>query len=52
MPIRLPCVDDSRAVVSVCEWTPGREQDLARRLEADIEVERLGLEEIFMELHQ
>jgi ABC-2 type transport system ATP-binding protein len=45
-------VDDRRAVVSVCEWTPGREQDLARRLEADIEIERLGLEEIFLELHR
>lgn len=45
-------VEDSRAVVSVCEWTPGGEQALARRLEADVEVEPLGLEEIFVELHR
>jgi ABC-2 type transport system ATP-binding protein len=45
-------VDDSHAVVAVREWTPGGEQALARRLEADVEVEPLGLEEIFVELHR
>ena len=45
-------IDDSRAVVSVCEWTPGGEQALATRLKADVEVEPLGLEEIFLELHR
>jgi hypothetical protein len=45
-------VDDSHAVVSVRDWTTGSEQALARRLGAKVEVEPLGLEEIFVELHR
>ncbi len=40
------------ATLTVAEWQPDREQTLAKQLDADIEVEPLGLEEIFVELHR
>jgi ABC-2 type transport system ATP-binding protein len=45
-------VNGNTATVSVKEWNPDEKSALAARLQADIEVEPLGLEDIFMELHQ
>jgi ABC-2 type transport system ATP-binding protein len=44
--------DGASAIVTVSEWQPEDRDGLARALDADIEVERLGLEEIFVELHR
>ena len=41
----------SRVTALVGDWSPGRESELARRLNAEIVVENLGLEDIFVELH-
>jgi ABC-2 type transport system ATP-binding protein len=45
-------VDGNSATVSVKEWNADEKPTLAARLQSDIEVEPLGLEDIFMELHQ
>ena len=45
-------VEGATAVASVAEWQPDRREQIARDLDADVEIERLGLEEIFMELHR
>jgi hypothetical protein len=45
-------IDGRQAVVSVSGWEPAAEETLARRLDAHIDVEPLGLEEIFLELHR
>ena len=43
--------DATRATVVVSDWHADAAGDLARRLDADIEVENLSLEDIFVELH-
>lgn len=43
--------DGALATVVVGDWNPATEGALARRLEADISVENLSLEDIFVELH-
>lgn len=55
--LHIPCtlssrIEDRRATVSVSEWHPDQTDLLSRRLQADIEVERLSLEEIFLEVHR
>lgn len=48
----LSCRSDGlRATTVVKGWIPGTEQALQSRLDADITVENLGLEDIFVELH-
>jgi len=42
---------ESWTTVVACQWQAGAEVDLARRLNAEITVESLGLEDIFVELH-
>lgn len=44
-------VDGAGATVAVMRWQPTQRDALARRLDAQIEVENLGLEEIFLEMH-
>jgi ABC-2 type transport system ATP-binding protein len=44
-------IEGSSAVVAVNDWQPTQHAELAARLDASIEVEPLGLEEIFLELH-
>lgn len=44
-------VDGSSATVSVMRWQPAQRDALARRLDAQIDVEHLGLEDIFLEMH-
>jgi ABC-2 type transport system ATP-binding protein len=44
-------IEGSSAVVAVADWQSAQRAALAARLEATIEVEPLGLEEIFIELH-
>jgi ABC-2 type transport system ATP-binding protein len=43
--------DGLRATAVVSRWDPAAEAELARRLDAEITVENLGLEDIFVELH-
>jgi ABC-2 type transport system ATP-binding protein len=45
-------VEGSHATVAVGQWNPAARESLATRLHADIDVEPLGLEEIFIELHK
>ncbi|HEU4618227.1 MAG TPA: hypothetical protein VFV10_09305 [Gammaproteobacteria bacterium] len=45
-------VDGANAVVAAASWDAGQSADLAARLDADLEVESLGLEEIFLEMHR
>lgn len=45
-------VDGGRATVTVTHWESHRAAELARRFDADIDVEALGLEDIFLELNQ
>ncbi len=45
-------VDGSRATVAATHWTSERTAALAARLDADVEVESLALEDIFLELHR
>jgi ABC-2 type transport system ATP-binding protein len=45
-------IDGARATVAAARWTAERATALAARLEADVEVESLGLEDIFLELHK
>jgi ABC-2 type transport system ATP-binding protein len=40
------------ATASVAQWQPGLADELAKRLDASVEVEALGLEDIFLELHR
>ena len=44
-------VEGAHAVVAVTDWRPAAHAPLAERLDAVIEVEPLGLEDIFIELH-
>jgi ABC-2 type transport system ATP-binding protein len=44
-------IDGVWANVVVSRWDPASEVDLARRLDAQVSVENLGLEDIFVELH-
>ena len=44
-------VEGVRATVSVMQWNPGEREALATRLGANVEVEPLGLEDIFLEMH-
>lgn len=44
-------VEGVGATVSVMRWQPGQRDALARQLDAQIEVESLGLEDIFLEMH-
>jgi ABC-2 type transport system ATP-binding protein len=45
-------VSGNHATAAVCDWAPGAHDALAAALGASIEVEPLGLEEIFVELHR
>lgn len=45
-------IDGRNATVAVTKWRPAEERTLATRLNTKIEVETLGLEDIFLELHQ
>jgi ABC-2 type transport system ATP-binding protein len=45
-------VDGTRATVAAAHWRHDQSAALAQRLDADLEVESLGLEEIFVELHK
>jgi ABC-2 type transport system ATP-binding protein len=45
-------VDGSHATVAATHWTSERTAALAARLDADVEVESLALEDIFLELHR
>jgi ABC-2 type transport system ATP-binding protein len=45
-------VEGQVAQVTVAKWEPASTDALARRLDAAVEVEPLGLEEIFLELHR
>ncbi len=45
-------VDGFRATVAATDWTSQRTAALAARLDADLEVESLALEDIFLELHR
>ena len=48
---QIDSVDGTRAVVAVTDWRPAAQASLAERLDAVIEVEPLGLEDNFIELH-
>jgi ABC-2 type transport system ATP-binding protein len=55
-PLRIPetvasRVEGAGATVSVMRWQPAQREALARQLDAQIEVENLGLEDIFLEMH-
>lgn len=53
LPHTLACrVDGHRAIVSVTAWNPAERVPLAAKLDAEVEVEALGLEDIFLEMHQ
>jgi len=45
-------IDGQRATVAVSHWHGDQTTALAERLDADLEVESLGLEDIFLELHK
>jgi ABC-2 type transport system ATP-binding protein len=45
-------VEGNRATVAVAQWSSAQRDALAEELKADIDVEPLGLEEIFIELHK
>jgi ABC-2 type transport system ATP-binding protein len=45
-------VEGSHATVAAAHWTSERAEALASRLDADLEVESLALEDIFLELHR
>jgi ABC-2 type transport system ATP-binding protein len=45
-------VEGTNARISTTQWIPAQQAVLAEQLHAKIEVEPLGLEEIFLELHQ
>lgn len=45
-------VKDGYATAAVTHWGAQARDEIASRLQADVEVEPLGLEEIFIELHQ
>jgi ABC-2 type transport system ATP-binding protein len=40
------------ATAIVKDWQPGLDEDLSTQLDAELEVEHLGLEDIFLELHR
>jgi ABC-2 type transport system ATP-binding protein len=55
-PLRIPetvasRVEGAGATVSVMRWQPAQREALAHQLDAQIEVENLGLEDIFLEMH-
>ena len=45
-------VQGGYATAAVTQWGPEARDDIAKRLHANVEVEPLGLEEIFIELHK
>lgn len=45
-------IDGHHGVVTVSNWLPDDVDTLARRLDAEVEVEPLSLEDIFLELHR
>lgn len=45
-------VQGAQATVAVAHWDPAEQSTLAARLDAQIEAEPLGLEDIFVELHR
>lgn len=45
-------IDGARADIVVGDWSESRHQELARQLNAEIAVENLSLEDIFLELHR
>ena len=45
-------VEGSAATVAMSQWRPELRETLAQRFDAAVEVEPLGLEEIFVELHR
>lgn len=44
-------IDGTRATAVVSHWDPSQARSLGQRLQADVDVENLGLEDIFVELH-
>jgi ABC-2 type transport system ATP-binding protein len=42
----------NQATATITEWQPALAEGLSKRLDASIDVETLGLEEIFLELHR
>jgi ABC-2 type transport system ATP-binding protein len=44
-------LDGRRATIAIRDWQPGVEATLAQRYQANVEVERLSLEEIFVEIN-
>ena len=40
------------ATATVAQWQPALADALAKQLDADVDVEALGLEDIFLELHR
>jgi ABC-2 type transport system ATP-binding protein len=45
-------VDGNSATATVVQWQPALADELAKRFDASVEVEALGLEDIFLELHR
>jgi hypothetical protein len=45
-------VQGGYATAAVTQWNPDERERIAGRFHADVEIEPLGLEEIFIELHQ
>ena len=45
-------IDGARADIVVGDWSESRHRELARQLNADVTVEALSLEDIFLELHR
>jgi ABC-2 type transport system ATP-binding protein len=45
-------VEGNRATIAVAQWSSAQRDALAEELDADVDVEPLGLEEIFIELHK
>jgi ABC-2 type transport system ATP-binding protein len=45
-------IDGVRATVAAAHWTSERATGLATQLDADLEIESLGLEDIFLEFHK
>jgi hypothetical protein len=44
-------IHGNQATVAVASWDPEEQPRLAARLEAQVEAEPLGLEDIFVKLH-
>jgi ABC-2 type transport system ATP-binding protein len=45
-------VDGNTAIATVVQWQPSEADALAKRFDGSLDVESLGLEDIFLELHR